>query len=255
MVAGFLPAISLQARSVEQSDSNPGKQLFEHHCAVCHGMDGSGGRGPSLRRAHLAHASTDAALRSVISDGIPPDMPDAWFFSEDDLTNVARYVRSLGAMPVETLAGDPNRGAEVYANHGCSNCHILAGNGHAYGPELTAIGERRSPAFIRQKLLDPKSELQKGSGGWTIDSAPVFGFLLVEATTRGGETIRGLRLNEDSFTIQIIDSEDRFRSLRKQDLKDLKKLRGVTGMPSYQNVLTDAELEDLVTYLAGQQQQ
>jgi cytochrome c1 len=59
-----------------------------------------------------------------------------------------------------------------------------------------------------------------------------------------------VRVNEDSFTIQLRDYEDRFHSLRKNELKDLKKEFGVSTMPSYKT-LAAAELDDLIAYLAS----
>jgi hypothetical protein len=81
------------------------------------------------------------------------------------------------------------------------------------------------------------------------------GFLLVEAVLSSGDAIRGIRINEDSFSIQIRDLSGRFYSFRKADLKELKKLRGVTPMPSYESGLSATELDDLVAYLAAQRGQ
>src|SRR5581483_12414271 len=95
-----------------------GKMLFERNCALCHGMDGGGGRGPNLRRAKLAHAPDDAALKTVISEGIPPEMPPAWSLTEEELGDVIVYVRSFGRIAAEPVAGDATHGARVYAEHG-----------------------------------------------------------------------------------------------------------------------------------------
>jgi hypothetical protein len=62
-------------------------------------------------------------------------------------------------------------------------------------------------------------------------------------------------MNEDSFSIQIRDLSGRFYSFRKADLKELKKLWGVTPMPSYESGLSATELDDLVAYLAAQRGQ
>jgi cytochrome c oxidase cbb3-type subunit III len=219
-------------------DVTAGKQLFERHCVVCHGIEGKGGRGPNLNRAELSNAPDDAALKSVISDGIPPAMPAGFFFTDDDLANVSAYVRSLSKFPPEPVSGDASHGAQVYAEAGCSTCHIVAGIGTGYGPELTDIGVRRSPSYIRQTIAHPESTIPEG-------------FLLVEAVAVSGETIQGIRANEDSFTIQIKDSGGLFHSLRKQNLKELRKLRGQTSMPSFERILQGPELQDLVAYLAS----
>lgn len=220
------------------ANETAGKNLFERHCTVCHGVEGKGGRGPSLHRAELEHAPDEAALNSVISDGIPPSMPAFWFLTEEDIGNVAAYVRSLGKVAAEPLPGDPTRGASVFAKSGCSNCHIFAGSGSGFGPELTRISLQRSPSHIKQTIRKPGENLPEG-------------FLMVEARTAKAEIVRGIRVNEDAFSIQIKDMGGRFHSLRKQDLLALEKLRGQTPMPSYEDVFTDSELDDLVAYLCS----
>ena len=220
-------------------DAAVGKLVFEGHCALCHGMDGGGGRGPSLRRPKLTRAGDDDALKSLIENGIAPEMPPAWFLSTEEIAGVAAYVRSLGNVPPEVLPGDPVRGKAIYVRSGCSACHILAGEGSGYGPELTEVGARRGSLRLRETLQNPAKTIPED-------------FLLVEAATNSGQTIRGIRLNEDSFTIQLKDQQRRIYSFRKSDLRDLKKLRGETPMPAYGATLSTAELDDLINFLASQ---
>lgn len=220
-------------------DAAAGKLIFEGHCALCHGIDGGGGRGPSLRRAKLLHAPDDEALKSLIENGIQPEMPPAWFLAPEEIANVGAYVRTLGNVPPEVLPGDPARGKAIYARSGCSACHILAGEGSGYGPELTDVGARRGSSRLRETLQHPAKAMPEG-------------FLFVEATAGSGQTIRGVRLNEDSFSIQLKDQQGRFHSFRKSELRDLKKLRGETPMPAYGSTLSAAELDDLINFLASQ---
>jgi putative heme-binding domain-containing protein len=220
-------------------DVAAGKLIFEGHCALCHGIDGGGGRGPSLRRPKLVHAADDDALKSVIENGIQPDMPPAWYLSPEEIANVAAYARSFGNVPPEVLPGDPARGKAVYARNGCSACHILEGEGSGYGPELTDVGARRGSSRLRETLQNPSKTIPED-------------FLFLEATTSSGQTIRGIRLNEDTFSIQLKDQQGRFHSFRKSKLRDLKKLRGETPMPAYGSVLSASELDDLINFLASQ---
>lgn len=215
-----------------------GRQRFESQCAICHGLDGSGGRGPDLRRSRLDHAPDDPALRAAIANGIPPEMPAAVHLSRHELASVAAYVRSLGTAPSEPVPGDPAHGAQVYHSKGCANCHMIGGAGAGFGPELTDIGARRSAAYLRESLVSPEASVPDR-------------FLMVEAVTTAGSTVSGIRINEDAFTIQLKDASGQFHSFRKAELKDLRKLRGKSPMPSYQDALTPEELTDLVAYLAG----
>jgi cytochrome c oxidase cbb3-type subunit III len=219
-----------------------GKKLFQEQCSACHGLDGGGGRGPSLHTPRLKHASDEKGLRALIGNGISPEMPPAWFLTEDEIATVAGYVLTLGSVPRENVPGDATHGAAVYGRANCGMCHTLAGQGNSVGPDLTEVGARRGASQLRQTLQHPDRTIPDG-------------FLLVEAVLSSGDAIRGMRLNEDSFSIQIRDLSGRFYSFRKADLKELKKLRGMTPMPSYQSGLSATELDDLVAYLAVQRGQ
>lgn len=240
--SAWTAARAAQTASEEQKkkgDVAAGKKLFERHCALCHGIEGKGGRGPALNRVHLAHAPDDEALKTVISDGIPPKMPEGWFFSDKDIANVMAFVRSLSRVPADPLPGNAGHGANVYGKSGCSACHVLNSEGQGYGPELTGIGETRSASFLEQAIRKPAAVLPED-------------FMLVKATTASGEVIQGIRVNEDSFTIQIKAANGRYYSLRKDELKDLQKLRGESPMPPFEGILSEADLHDLVAFLAAQ---
>ena len=243
LVLGLLtparPGQTPAAKKSAHADTVAGKRLFERHCVLCHGIEGKGGRGPALNRVKLPHAPDDAALKSVIAGGIPPDMPEGWFLSDEDVANLAAFIRSLSKLPSDPVPGDATRGAAVYAKSGCSGCHIKDGAGVGYGPDLTGVADLRSAAFLRKAISQPTSVLPED-------------FLLVKVTTASGETIQGIRANEDSFTIQIKDSGGHYHSLRKDELKELTKLRGESPMPAFEGILSPADLQDLVAYLASQ---
>jgi cytochrome c oxidase cbb3-type subunit 3 len=221
-----------------QSDPGGGRKIFESQCALCHGQTGGGGRGPSLTRPKLAKAPDDAALRRVIADGIPPEMPGAWQLHSQEVANVAAYVFSLGSLPPESVPGDRERGARVYDTQGCAACHMVAGQGEGFGPELTDIGARRNAAHLRRAILQPASALPAD-------------FLYLAVTPASGGAVRGIRLNEDTFTVQLKDARGGFHSYRKSDLKELRRLDKQTPMPSYDGRIAPADLDDLVAYLAG----
>jgi cytochrome c oxidase cbb3-type subunit III len=221
-------------------DLAQGKRLYVGHCAPCHGIDGVGGRGPGLNQPTLRHVTEEQSLFRIIKSGIPGgEMPGAWQMSDREIGQVAGYVRSLGRTAETKLRGDSAKGKVIYeTNGGCAVCHIVRGVGGSLGPDLTAVGARRSPAYLREALVDP-------------GAASPDGYLVVSITTRDGSRVKGVRANEDSFTIQLRDASNRFHSFRKQEITELKKEAGVSSMPSYKTTLTDAEIEDLVAYLAS----
>lgn len=207
---------------------------------MCHGQTGTGGKGARLAQPTLHRAPTDNALAEVIKNGISgTEMPAAWQMTDREIWQVAGYVRSLGRIPVVPLPGDAARGRTLYESKGgCAACHIVSGSGNALGPELTEIGARRSADYLREALVNP---------GATVPEQ----FLVISATTRDGKTIRGERITEDTFTIQLRDASGRLYSLRKTDLVSFKKLFHESLMPSYENRFSAAELDDVIAYLAS----
>ena len=230
-------AFAAYAIAQSQPDIAAGRKIFESQCALCHGQTGGGGRGPALNRPKLERAPDDETLRKLVSEGLR-DMPGAWQLHPDEVAGVAAFVRTLGALPPETVPGDPARGARTYSARGCAGCHMISGLGSGFGPELTAIGSRRSASFLRQTILKPATTLPEG-------------FLYLSAVPATGAAVSGIRINEDSFTIQLLDTAGSFHSFRKAELKSLRRLEGGTPMPSYEGQIAAPDLDDLVAYLAG----
>ncbi len=240
----FLLMAILAVGAASAPDEARGKRLFEGQCARCHGMQGGGGLGANLRRPKLRQAPDDASLFNVIRNGIfGTGMPSTWQMSDDEVRDVVAYVRSLGRVSPEPLPGDPEKGRGLFHQAECSNCHIVAGKGGSLGPELTDVGARRGVSFLRTALLHPGKDRALTAEGYAS-------FLPVLAVTREGRVLTGVRVNEDSFTIQLRDSNNRLHSLQKSDLEMFGKLE-VSVMPSYDKTLTASDMDHLVSYLAS----
>ena len=217
----------------------PGEGLFRGHCALCHGIGGTGGRGPALRVGSLRRVPDDRDLFRVIRGGIKgTEMPGSWNLSDNEIWRLAGYVRSLGRAEPEELSGNADRGRAIYEGKGgCIGCHIVEGQGGSLGPDLTAVGASRGPSHLRVALLDPGAEILKGQA-------------VIRAVLADGATVRGMKINEDVFTIQLRDAANRFHSLRKLELKALGEEKNASPMPSYRDRLSTSEIEDVVAYLA-----
>ena len=222
------------------ADLQNGEKLFLGQCGRCHGPKGEGGLGAILAQPRLRRAPDDESLFRVIRDGIRgTEMPGGSTLSTREVWQLAAFVRSLGRVPIETVAGNPQRGKEVYQAKGkCGQCHIANGQGISVGPELSDVGARRSATYIRAALVDPGANVPDR-------------FVQLRITTKDGRRITGVRIAEDTFTIQLVDLSGRTYSLFKQELTDIKKDFDKSPMPSYRDVLTASELEDLVAYLVS----
>ena len=228
-----------------------GQRLFAAQCTRCHGQDGSGGSGPNLRVARLRRAPDDAALVEVIMGGVPGTaMAAAWQLSDPEVVLVATYVRSLGRLGAEAVAGNPARGRAIYdGKGGCAACHVVAGKGRGLGPELTEVGAQRGPAYLRQSLVDPGADFPRRAVPY--EPTAYSAYRLLRATPSSGASVVGFAVNEDTFTLQLRDASGALHSLRKADLVRLEKEATASLMPSYKTTLTEEELQDLVAFLAS----
>jgi putative heme-binding domain-containing protein len=247
LVASMTPA----ALTGQATLAEPGQRLYESLCARCHGIEGVGGQGPSLRQPVLRQAPDDESLRSVIIGGIPAaGMPSiVGSATPGEITQLVAYVRSLGRRPPETGAGDAGRGRALFRGRGdCMRCHVVAGTGGILGPDLTSVGLSRGAAYLRASLVEPERELPIGSGIVYPGSGHAR-FLLVRAVLASGRQVLGVRLNEDAFTIQLRDGDGRLHSFNKPQLRSLEKYVRGSLMPAYRGALSSTELDDVVAYL------
>lgn len=153
------------------------------------------------------------------------------------------YVRALGRTTPPPVEGDPARGEKLFnGKGGCRGCHRL-------GPDLSDIGLRRSAAHLRRSLVDPEAEVPESFAVYRRIILMPDNFLMVRVVTAEGRSFTGVRLNEDTFTIQVRDFDGRIHSFDKQELKDLQKQWGKSPMPSYRGVFSEMELTDVVAYL------
>jgi cytochrome c oxidase cbb3-type subunit III len=225
-----------------------GKKIFENNCVRCHGMDASGLTGPSLRRQKLLHAPDLASFTSVVENGIGgTGMPSNWSLSDSECHQLYVYINSLKNQVREAVSGNSAAGKLVYLRTGCENCHMVNGSGNSIGPDLSDIGAIRNPAYLRQALLDPGAALPEST-----DPDNGYGFSLylpVKAVTKEGKEITGLRINEDTYTIQLKDISNNYYSFYKDSLQSIDKEFGQSLMPSFKTALSNTEIENLVSYL------
>jgi cytochrome c oxidase cbb3-type subunit III len=220
------------------SDLEQGKKLYGGRCAGCHGPAGDGGKGTNLTTPVLPRGETDLALYRVIRYGLPETEMPGHNMTQREIWQIAGFVRTLGRLDAASVRGDARNGEMLVRGKGsCLQCHVLEGQGGHLGPPLTDIGRRRSPAYLRTKLVNPGEELAAN-------------FKLVKLTTRSGQSMSGVLLNEDTWSIQLRDNNMGLHSFWKQDLTGLA-VEQRTLMPSYAKRLNEQELTDVVAFLTG----
>ena len=219
------------------SDVAAGSKIFRSHCAVCHGLEGTGGRGPNLARGEFRHGSGDEALRRTISEGIPGTQMEGIYFSDDQIWQIVAYVRSLKSNSDSLeVSGDVSRGEDLFRNKGgCLNCHIVNGKGGGLGPDLSDVGALRSPEFLKTAIVNPDEFIHSD-------------YRLFRILDREGQRYPAIRLNEDTYSIQLMNMRGDLLSLSKNVLQQIERV-DTSLMQSYESVFNSEELEDLTAYL------
>jgi putative heme-binding domain-containing protein len=213
-----------------------GASLYTAECAECHGDDGALVAGVDLRRGRFSRPLTDNELAAVIMHGIPDTPMRPADLDEEEIEELVAYLRESAQPRAEpTLAGDAARGQVLFEGKGeCTTCHRVDGEGSRIGPDLSRIGRQRRAGELLVSLLDPQAEVQPSNRFYRV-------------VTNAGEEVTGRLLNHDTYTVQLLDLDERLRSFRKADLRE----QGFedTPMPSYRDKLSEQEIADLVSYL------
>jgi putative heme-binding domain-containing protein len=232
-----------------------GEFEFRANCAFCHGLGArGGGRGPDLTRTPKKHGDSDAEIFNTINNGVPGTaMPpngatqQGVGMTEEEIWQVVTYIRSVEKKP-GTISGDVKHGRELfYGNVGCATCHMFDGRGGRLGPDLTAAGTSRSTEYLVESMRNPSRRLAQGISEAMKEFSVEYE--TVDAVTKDGTNLRGTLLNEDSFTIQFMDTREQVHSLDKASLKSLRKSRQ-SLMPTYdEKGLPEKDLQDLLAFL------
>lgn len=224
------------------ADRAAGAKMFRSHCGPCHGTKATGGTGPDLTTGVFYHGSSDAELYHNISEGIAGTaMPDV-FFDGTQVWQLVAYVRSLSqhATPAAPK-GNVQHGAQLTREKGCTGCHLIRGEGGARGPDLSIIGSQRSLEHLRESILEPNAKVPQE-------------YWVAKILAKDGANYSGFLMNQDTYMVQILDFSRGLTSVSRSNFKDFGIDRG-SVMPSYKGKLTDAELDDVVAYLASLKRQ
>jgi putative heme-binding domain-containing protein len=229
-------------------DIDQGKQTFETRCSTCHGLDGGGAMGPNIQGTPFRLGAP--AVINTIKNGMAGGMPA--FSGQLDSTQINQlvaYLLSLKRVDEAKVTGDPDKGKEIYDSSDCASCHIISGQGGDIGPELTQVGKLRGPGYLRNTILYPGTDLPQAQS--FLESGGQLQYLFIHVVTNDGRTVDGTRVAEDSFHIVLRDAKGGLHSFRKADIRELDKEPGKSTMPSYKGTLSDAQVDDLVAYLAS----
>jgi cytochrome c oxidase cbb3-type subunit III len=258
LLLGFGTANAQNPLAGDAKAAKAGEYEFRINCALCHGLGArGGGRGPDLTRAVKKHTHSDVDMFQVISNGIPGTaMPangtngQGVGMTDEEIWQIITYIRSQEVKAPAQAVGNAAHGKELfYGDANCSLCHLVEGKGGRLGPDLTGVGGSRTREAIIDSVRNPSRRLAWGLTEATKEFPQEYES--VTAVTADGKTIKGVTLNEDSFSVQIMDAGEHIHLLEKDKLRSFQKSRQ-SAMPVYGiDSLSDKELADIVAYLSS----
>jgi cytochrome c oxidase cbb3-type subunit III len=242
--------------SADPKAAKAGEFEFRINCALCHGLGArGGGRGPDLTRAHKRHGDSDGDLFRNISQGIPGTaMPangtngQGVGMTDEEIWQIITYLRSIQAGASSKRPGNAAHGKQLfYGDANCSTCHMVEGRGGRVGPDLTSVGISRTVESLVESVRDPSKRLAWGLTEPTKEFAQRYETVTV--VTADGKEVKGVTLNEDSFSLQVMDTTEQIHLLDKSKLRSIKKSRK-SLMPAFEpDTLSDHDLNDIIAYL------
>jgi putative heme-binding domain-containing protein len=238
-----IPAALAQEHSYAPADIEAGEGLYRANCLGCHGDNADAVEGANLSTGRFRRGSSDEDLIRVIRAGIPNTlMPMHATLTVGQTRTIVAFLRSLPAGGGASLRdtrevriGDASRGRELfYGSAQCATCHGVNGGGSLLSPDLGNIGSQRSPASLETSILEPNAEVRAGDRFFRV-------------VTRDGQEQIGKLLNQDTHSVQMLTAEERLQAWFKRELLEY----GFTAspMPSYQDLLSQDQVADLVAYL------
>jgi len=235
-----------------------GEFEFRANCAFCHGLGArGGGRGPDLTRTPKKHGDSDAEIFNTINNGVPGTaMPpngatqQGVGMTEEEVWQVVTYIRSVEKKSDAKSLGNAEHGKQLfYGAAACGTCHMVNGKGGRLGPDLSGAASARSTEYLTESLRIPNKRLAQGISEAMKEFSQEYE--TANVTAADGTKYVGVVLNEDAFTLQILDTRENVHSWEKSSLKSYEKTRQ-SLMPVYdEKALPEKDLQDLLAFLAA----
>lgn len=237
-IFGLAFALASHAQSASKEQ---GRATFQRSCSPCH----------NTRRVtshRLSHAGWENVVDNMISRGAkatPEEQEQivGYLTANFGIGTPApkRAASGKGSVhaktpPVPALDDSQiARAKQLIKSNDCLSCHQMDGEGSFAGPYLGDVGANNSARQIRASLVSPSKELAPQNRS-------------VRLVTLDGNAVVGKLLNQDGFTVQLIDPPGHLLSFQKADLREFTIITA-NSMPSYANKLTSQDLSLLVRYL------
>jgi cytochrome c oxidase cbb3-type subunit 3 len=227
-----------------------GKDVYTENCAVCHGTDARGGRGPDL--AHSLVIVGDATGKALatyarvgsVANGMPPiNLTDEQF--HDIATFVlAQQQQQMARRPADAarvLVGDAKAGEAFFTGEGrCVSCHNVAGN-------LKGVGGRYSPEELQRRILYPRGRGSYPGFGQAVTDPP----FTATATLPSGQQVSGSVITLSDYLVTIRDASGARYTVSRTPSARVEITDPLQAHIDRMKTITDKQMHDLTAYLAA----
>jgi cytochrome c oxidase cbb3-type subunit III len=229
-------------KEVSQAAVERGKTLFQQNCAVCHGQDLTGGRGPDLIRSSLVrHDKGGNLILPVVLNGRADRGMPSFPFTQEQVSDIVAYIDSEltlfdlhtripvgypNDIPASRLAtGSVEAGKAFFDGPGgCTKCHSVTG-------DLAGIAKKLEPPDLETHFLYPPG---------VPDTATVM--------LPSGKTFEGTLVLNDGFNVGIQGTDGWYHSWPRSGVK-LEVHNPLAAHAALLDTYTDQEMHDVFTYL------
>jgi putative heme-binding domain-containing protein len=240
-VLGSIACLTTILANAQSLSAGSGKADFQRICSSCHSVD----RATSQRmtRTEWAAVVSDMVARGAQGSSAELDNVVSYLSANFGKNNPAASpvapsapqaaVQEQAPLSAEEIA----KATRLIQQNGCLSCHRLGDTGSYVGPYLDAVGAHRTAEQLHALLVSPKKEVLPENR-------------TVLMVTSDGKTVTGRLLNQDGFSVQLIDSSGQLRSLARSNLREFTIVT-TNPMPAYADKMSAQDLDDLVRYLSS----
>jgi putative heme-binding domain-containing protein len=177
-------------------------------------------------------------LRNFQDAAINQQVQQLWGVARESDADRKQEIAKFKAMIQQGPPGDPSRGRNVFART-CQQCHMLFGTGGSVGPDITG-SNRADLDYLLHNALDPNAEIPNDYRTSNLE-------------TKDDRVITGIVKQQDGNAVTIVTANETL-TVPRADIHSLRQGE-VSMMPEgLLQALSEAEVRDLVAYLAGRNQ-
>ncbi len=190
-----------------------------------------------IRKETVATLSADERqqLGSLIQ---PPQPAEASLQAPRQVVRNWQMQELVPLLPAVEHGRSFERGQQAFVAAGCQKCHRFAGQGGATGPDLTGAGNRFTPLYLIEAMIQPSQVI-----------AEQYRSHLLITTDGRALTGRIIEQNDQQIKVRTDPLHETIVTVPRGEIEELRP-SPISEMPSgLLNVLTQEEILDLVAYL------